>query len=227
MRILTVFFDRTGAYTRLLTVFYKSLKKHMPGASLAVLRVPAPENSNTFLDTFYGFIPAIEEAMKTKELICVADADLMVTGDFSEIENESFDLAVTVRNGQFRYNTGVWFYRPSEKGRRFLELWKENTIKVFNNFSMAVIMEYGGIDQQSLYETIEQYKKIDSSFKIKFLPCREWNCEQTEWKNRDEKTKIIHIKSGLRPVCLGQKELQEKHRYLKDIVKEWQDYDNS
>ncbi len=173
--------------------------------------------------TYFGFIPAAIEALSSPCNIAVADIDLMFRGDISTVFSYDFDIAVTVRDHRMIYNTGLWFAKPTFKARQFIRRWIELTHKVYNEFTIEVVNRWGGIDQQSLAETIEEMPDVN----VLQLPCRIWNAEQTCWKYITDETKVIHIKSGLRPLCLRDVPIPDKHRYLRPIIEEWKSYDNS
>lgn len=220
MRLITAFFGDSN-YSRMLSVMRKSAVKHMPGQEVEILDVPTPEKQDdNHKLSYFGFIPAAIEALESKENIAVADVDLMFTGDIRPIFSYDFDIAVTVRNHRMLYNTGLWFARPSGKAKQFIRQWIDNTHRIYNNFSIDVVHRWGGIDQQALAETIEQMPDVN----ILQLPCRIWNAEQTCWNKVDSDTKVIHIKSGLRPLCLHDTAVPARFAYLRNIIKEWKSY---
>lgn len=221
MKIITVFFARKKKYNKLLKVFQRSLKKEMPGSSYEIVRIKKPENIDHKRDTAYAFLAACEYALKSKEVLAICDTDLLFTGDIRTVEEKTFDIAITTRNS-IKYNTGLWFFKPTKKARLFLKRWMKNTKLIMDNFCRFedFSWQHGGIDQASLYLTIQK----NNYAKILELPCKTWNATQSEWKFIDENTKVIHIKSQLRGFCVGDHDIDEKFNYLIPIIEKWRSY---
>lgn len=225
MRLITAFFGSKD-YHRMLDVMCSSVKKHMPGQTTEIITVPeppAPDDKHKL--TYFGFIPAAIEALASLEDIAVADLDLMFRGDIRNVFSYDFDIAVTVRDHHMKYNTGLWFARPTYQAKEFIKQWIDNTHRIYKNYTIDVVHRWGGIDQQALAETIEQMPTVN----VLQLPCHIWNAEQTCWKQINEETKVIHIKSGLRPLCLDTTgaQIPIKHKHLRKIIEEWQTYENT
>jgi len=223
MRLVTALFDRDGDYRRMYNVFMKSCREFMPEVNPELIICEPPEDSDPFRDTYFGFIPAAQAAFESEEPIAVADADLLFTGSIEDVWNHDFDLAFTVRDHRMKYNTGLWFARPTERAKKFIADWIDETALCYDNFSMQMVHDNGGIDQQSLFNMLQR----NHGAKILLLPCQIWNAEQTCWNAINHETKVIHIKSGLRPVCLGKETLKPKHARLQPIVDKWRSYDNT
>jgi hypothetical protein len=226
MKIMTVFFARKKKYNNLLTVFKKSMRASMPDIKFKLLKIRKPTNIDHKRDTAYSFLAAAYFAQDHKKgVLAVADCDLMFLKSIEDIEKEDFDIAVTVRN-KMKYNTGLWFMRPTEKAKKFIARWIINTKILMDNFCKYedFCSQHGGIDQASLAMTIESNKDI----KILELPCLEWNATQSEWRNVNEETRVIHIKSGLRGFCCNPKKnkIDEKYNYLKPLIEKWKGFLN-
>lgn len=223
MRLITAFFGNQD-YARMLDVMCSSVKKNMPGQTVEIITVPDPEKpDDKHKLTYFGFIPAALEALESLEDIAVADLDLMFTGDIRSVFSYDFDVAVTVRNHRMLYNTGLWFARPTFQAKEFIKQWIDNTHRIYNNYTIDVVHRWGGIDQQALAETIEQMPTVN----VLQLPCQIWNAEQTCWAKVNSETKVVHIKSGLRPLCLNDVQIPIKFKYLRKIVEEWKAYENT
>lgn len=221
MRLVTALFDRDGDYRRMYRVLERSAAEFMPEVKPELIHCEPPEGSDPFRDTYFGFLPAAREALTTEEPIAVADADLMFTGSITDVWDFDFDLAFTARDHRMRYNTGLWFARPTDAARKFMADWIDETALCYDAFSMRMVHDNGGIDQQSLFNMLQRRQGA----KILLLPCQIWNAEQTCWNRVTPETKVIHIKSGLRPVCLGRAALEPKHARLQPIVDKWRHYD--
>lgn len=219
MKIVTVYFERKSKFRTYLKVFKISAKKTMPKANIEIIKPDMPVNIDHKRDTAFAFIAAAEYALNSKESLAVCDVDLMFIKSIMDIEKKSFDIAVTTRN-KMKYNTGLWFYRPSKQSRAFVKEWIKNTHKIVNNFCKYEEFSWknGGIDQASLALTVKKNKDC----KIHELPCLEWNATQSEWKHVTEATRVIHIKSKLAQVAFG-KPIPEGHEYMEPLIKKWKE----
>jgi len=222
MIVMTAFFARKKKYNNLLTVFKKSLKKTMPNVSFKLLKMDMPENVDHKRDAAFAFIAAAEYALKHQSgLLAVADTDLMFLKSIESVRRFKFDIAITTRKSNLKYNTGLWFMRPTARAKEFIERWIFETNILINNFCEYenFCWEYGGIDQASLYLTLQKDRKAS----VLELPCQEWNATQSEWKNINKKTRVVHFKSQLRGICCG-KDITEKNLYLLPLVKKWRSF---
>jgi len=231
MKILTVCFARKNRYKKLLTVFKKSLHDVMPGMSYEIIKPPLFINNdkNKYRrikkDVKYAFDIAVNYVLKSKELIAVCDVDLMFLRSIKNIVDKEFDIAITVRNrNKAKCNTGIWFYRPSKRSRLFVKKWMQNTNYLINNFveKTDFIRSHGGIDQAGLHMTVGN--KLDIN--LLELPCLEWNATQSEWKDLNKKTRVVHIKSKLRLACFDRLDNELLKEILKPIIKKWKGYCN-
>lgn len=219
--IVTVFFDRKKRYNKFLKVFKRSAKKHMPNEKITTLNMQMPPNIDHKRDTAYAFIKAAEYAINSNNRLVITDVDLMFTGNILKAWNYNFDIAVTVRDDP-KYNTGVWFYRPTANSKSFVKEWIQETKRLMNDYDKEYdfIHSNGGLDQASLCSTINKNKNAI----IKELPCVEWNACQHEWKDVNKNTKVVHVKSKLRLVAVNNKDIPEDMEYLKPLAKKWRRY---
>lgn len=227
MKTITVFFARKNKYNSLLKVFEKSFKHIMPQVKLKIIKTKLPPNVDHKRDTAYAFIKAAEYAMKSNSILAIADCDLMFLKSIEEIEKKDFDIAITIRKSSLKYNTGLWFCKPTKKAKSFLKKWIKNTLKLMNNFTAyeTFVHNWGGIDQASLHMTLEKSKGV----KILELPCEIWNSTQSEWQTINEKTKVVHIKSKLRSYVLNKDlDINDKSIYssLRPVIKKWREYND-
>lgn len=203
VRILSVYFNRSNRYSALRTVFERSAAKHMRGVPVEIINLPMPKLADHREDTATAFIAAASRVLKIDEPVAVCDIDLMFRGDITEaFFDRGFDVGITTRSGfKHPYNTGVWFYRPTDKAREFVTAWIAETRHLASKreSNLRYIIENGGIDQASLATMI----RAELPAKVLHLPCHAWNAEQSSWKDMTEDSRVVHIKSGLRSACLG------------------------
>lgn len=220
LEIMAIYFERKEKFKKFKQVFIKSCKKAMPKIKPKIVTIPMPDNIDHKRDTAFAFLAACNYVLKKKNTIAVCDIDLMFQKSILDIEKKDFDIAITTRDSKMKYNTGLWFYKPCKASRTFIRAWIKNTKTLMKNFceNEDFVWRHGGIDQASLYITMQDNKKIKA--KIIELPCLEWNATQSEWRLIDDTTRIIHVKSKLSLVCLG-KEIPEGYEYLEDIKNKW------
>jgi hypothetical protein len=225
MKIITAFFARKSFYNKLLRVFKNSCKSVMPGIKIEIIKPLKPhKNIDHKRDTAFAFLDAAYYVLKQRELIAVCDCDMMFLKSIEYIEDKEFDIAVTTRD-KIKFNTGLWFYRPSERSRLFVIEWINQTKKIMENFCRyeEFCHEHGGIDQASLFVTV---KKLKRKIKLLELPCSEWNSTQSEWKEVDKNTRIVHIKSKLRLLCSGRIDpaTSADIKYLLPLKEKWESF---
>jgi len=198
MIIIAAYFEERKEYKDLKTIFINSAKRFMLDVDI---RIVSGDKINRrsydhHQDTYIGFKLAVEYVLKLQKPCAVCDIDLMFRGSIESIWERDFDLAVTIRNHTARFNTGVWFYRPTEKSNMFIKQWLDLTeefSKNINKIKMG-LDKYSGLDQYAL----ACIKKKNPDVNVLELLCQEWNAEQTCWKTIDRNTKIVHLKSQLR-----------------------------
>lgn len=163
------------------------------------------------------------QAAKSGEVLGLLDCDLLVVGDLSEIALTRFDFAYTARpsGATFPFNSGVTFLRVSARTRRFFARWRAENIRLLGDRGAhePLRRKYGGINQAALGYMLENPVR---GVKVVALPCEIWNCEDSTWDRFSGLTKVLHIKSGLRQACFGQKMLTPT---LRPLVEIWRKYD--
>jgi hypothetical protein len=219
--IVTAFFDRKKRYNKFLKVFKRSAYKEMSSVKVVTLNMELPPNIDHKRDTAYAFIAAAKYALKSNKPLAIADVDLMFTGDIMSVWKYDFDIAVTVRSNP-KYNTGLWFIRPTKTAKLFLKEWIYSTKRLMKLFDKKYkfIWSHGGLDQASLFLAAKKNKTAI----IKELPCQVWNACQGDWQFVDDNTKVVHVKSKLRLVAVNNKDIPEGMEYLKPLAKKWRRY---
>lgn len=203
MRIVAAMMESAGYYARLRRVFERSAAAVMPGVEIEVLELgPRPgTRQDAMADCF---VAAAERAIEVGGEVTVCDLDLMFLREIESAFAAPFDVAYTVRTTSLRYNTGLWFMRPS--GRRFVERWVAWTRKIQASPRMwrVELAAFGGIDQLALHFTVSE-----GGAELLELPCQEWNATQSEWAAVDSLTRVVHVKSALRRAALGMERLSD------------------
>jgi hypothetical protein len=131
--------------------------------------------------------------------LLLLDADAFITRPLDDVWERDFDVAYTVKPAKFPHNAGVVFVRSSPQSRAFVELWRNENLRMFRDGAhhQHWRRKYGGINQASLGSVLES--SVAAKVQILRLPCAEWNCEDSSWDHFDpEVTRIVHVKSALR-----------------------------
>jgi len=229
MRIATVYFERHKNYRKFLNAFKNSAKCYMPNSKIDIIKIDTPpkvDMDDHKKDTAEAFIAACMYCFANKKEVAISDVDMMFVRSIEDVWKHDFDIAITTRNHSMKYNTGLWFFRPTVNGIYFLKRWLRHTKNLLKHFEKNfefIWRGWGGIDQASLHMAIEENKKA----KILELPCAEWNSTQSEWKDINTETRVIHIKSKLGLIAKGRKKIPEDQPYLEEIVNKWKGFANA
>lgn len=225
MKIIASYFNRKKNFNKLIKAFQNSIKYTMPNIKHEIYKIEPPEYISGKHDTAYCSLDTSNRILKSKELSVACDIDLMFLKSIEDIENYDFDIAITVREHKHYYNSGIWFFNPNDRSRKFVQRWIDEKLKVMNNTEKykELILKHGGMNQASLSLAIDELK---DKVKIIELPCQEWNATQSEWEKVDKNTRVVHIKSNLRKYCLKKSKISEENKHLKDLVKKWRSYLN-
>lgn len=176
--------------------------------SLTKLAMPArmlgkPDNhiANTWkLD---HWVEQVHAAADGDEILLI-DSDTMILRPLDPIWEQAFDIAYTARAAEYPHplNGGVVFVRVSDRSRAFLEEWKRINRAMLNDRALRDLWrKYAGLNQRALGKMLNAKQQVAHIIQV---PCLEWNCEDSEWKNFDPAlTRIVHIKSGLRSAIFG------------------------
>ena len=203
MILVCAYFPERPEYKDLRKIFFMSAQKAMPGAKVHFIQRPAigRNKPDHHLDTYLGFKLAAEYVLHLNKPCAICDVDLMFRKSIADIWDRDFDIAVTTRDHHAKYNTGLWFFRPTEEARFFVKRWIELTEKFALNMesSSQGLKKWAGLDQYSLACTAAADKHVN----LIELPCQEWNAEQTCWDKITEQTRVIHLKSQLRNELFG------------------------
>lgn len=226
MKIIAAYFNRKNKYKKLLKVFLRSLKKVMPKIKIKLLKPEIKTKYNRKNDITSSFLETAYYALESKEDLIIADVDLMFLKSIGDIFKHEFDIAITIRGDSGKqYNTGLWFYRPTEKAQKFLRLWIIETERLIAEAkkNKKWLFSHGGVDQMSLHRILELNEKKKYA-NIKRLPCKVWNACQTEWEKVDKKTRVVHIKSKLRSYVLKGQKPREHLKAIKKLGTIWKGY---
>lgn len=151
------------------------------------------------------------EAAPTGTPMLLVDCDVMILRPLDDIWERTFDVAYTSRDphhSPIPLNAGVVFVRATDAAICFLRAWYANTKPFKKQMQdkqsagwLHVRRKYGACDQAGLCQTL---KRPPAGATVLALPCQEWNCEDSEWRYFDAKTRLVHIKGALRQAVLGQ-----------------------
>lgn len=210
MKIFSVVFDynQNDRYAKLEQTFRKSVEVNCPGTELTIARIEAPKATKRKIgltSNWHKFKRWVEfvDAQQDGEHVILMDVDMLVLGDLRPAFRESFDIGITRRtSANWPYNGGVVFVKVSNLTRGFIKRWGEIDEQMYRDerFHAPYSAKYKGQNQSSLGWMVEH----DESCKIKEFPCAVWNACNEDWKAFGNHTKVLHLKSTLRLVALGE-----------------------
>jgi hypothetical protein len=210
LKIISVVFDyyHQEKYKKLSEVFSYSIKKNCPGSELELLKINPPKihknKSKSFASNTVKLELWLERLKATDQDVIFLDCDMLVLKDLSSAFNLNFDIGYTKRTrARIPYNGGVVFVKNTPEAVSFIELWAKINKKMYDNsrFHSVWRAKYAGMNQSAFGYILEKekYNAI-----LKQFPCEIWNACNEDWSNIGDKTKIIHIKGGLRRSVLHQ-----------------------
>lgn len=191
--------DRSAA------VLAGSLRRHCPewGQSFAALKNALSSKliGNTLKLAVWA--DALDHLPNGVQVVLM-DADLLVRAPLDPIWDRDFDLAFTARpeGARYPFNCGVVALRLSNVTRAAIRLWQQMDAGLWRNRATLSKLraKYGGINQSALGVLLES-GKLDV-LRLAWLPCAEWNCEDSTWAN-SENARIVHLKDNLGRCALG------------------------
>jgi len=222
MKLVTYVIDGSGEeYEMMLRVWQKTAHEHMPDLRQKVMRMSPPKKQVDLQVRMNAFHETLRWVIKQPEDCIITDADIMFLGDIRGVMARDFDIAITTREykrvPKSRYNSGVVYFRATDKGRKFLKKW----IKKLEDPKM-VDGGYSGPNQAALARVLSANKKSESPAKVIELPCAIYNAEQSCWAELSPDVKVLHIKSRLRKACFLT--IDDPPEHLVRIARKWRGY---
>lgn len=212
----------TPKYARLHHVMASSWHAHNAGSPLTVQRYEAPEARGPD-DITAALLECLRlaaaEVAKACEPLVILDADLLIRAPLEEVWDRDFDVAVTVRSHEQRYNTGIVFVRPTPEGVSFFHEWNlvAQAMCAADDEGKSQRKRWGAVDQAALAWLLGGH----TSAVVVELNCAEWNACQQHWVGA-EAPKVVHIKGMLRRLCLNG---ETTAMGLGNYVREWMLYE--
>lgn len=155
--------------------------------------------------------------------LALLDSDTFLVRSLDPVWERPFDVAYTVKDHVYPFNSGVVFVRVSERVRAFFDDWLGVQLGLLADARAhePLRARFGGINQAALGAVLES--PLVAGLTVLGLPCLEWNCEDSAWARFDPAvTRIVHVKSALRRCVFamsGQVVAREQH--LQPLVDLW------
>lgn len=217
MRLVTVQFNYAKNmyrpdYAKLLEVFEKSIRRHMPRVEIRSVKVDPPNHLGAvkipFLSNTYKlqiWAREIEQAVADGVEVCLADCDMLCTGDCRSVFDRDFDIAYTARDDHTNIpvNGGILFVKPTDASVRFFRKWAEIDDMMYKDwaFHQNWRVKYAGMNQASFGYLLEKSAEVPG-VKLIDLPTTTYNAVNTDWARLHSGTVFIHVKSQLRKMVL-------------------------
>lgn len=209
MKIVTTQFDGPVStdYKKLLTVFKKSVKVHMPEAEFIELFLEAPDkrpdkkygfiSNSVKLKSWVDFLKGCDE----KDEVIFCDCDMLMLRSAKEAFDKDFDIAYTrrYRSHNIPINGGVVMVRPTAASLDFFEkyLAANDKMLVDSKFHAKWREKYHGINQAAFGYMLEEG---EHDAKLCVYDTRDWNAVDCDWFCINDNTVFIHVKGSMREV---------------------------
>jgi hypothetical protein len=211
MKVLGVVFDygNKERYAKLVRVWRKSIELNCPSAEIHVAEIAPPTETKRKIGLssnwhkFKLWQRFIAEQPDGEHVILM-DVDMVVLQDLAPAFDRQFDIGATRRTkANWPYNGGVVFVRVNQRTKAFLEQWAEIDERMYRDekFHAPYSHKYKGQNQSSFGYMLEHNT---TGAEIVDFPCAVWNACNEDWSNIDDDTRVIHLKSQLRLVALGE-----------------------
>lgn len=209
-------------YSQLARVLETSAIQHIPEWHRWIAKVAIGGGAGKL-----SFWLAAVESLPEGTPILLTDCDAMLTGPLDAVWDQSFDLAYTARDPQqspWPYNSGVVFVRASAGVRAFLRAWATETRVRTNKHKdsperVQDRAKFGASEQAAFHETLQS--PAGQAIQTHALPCRIWNCEDSEWERFGPETKIVHVKGAFRQAITGKAIRPTRKAQVAPLLKEW------
>lgn len=214
--------EHGAMYARMAAVLAYTARRHCPTWDVRVTRITPPNlvsalgNPSHIWNTqkLEHWVTTVREAPDGAEILLL-DCDMLVTRPLDPVWEQPFDLAYTVRTGaRLPLNGGAIFLRVNDRTRAFMETFGRVNRTFLANARQHEVWrkKYAGMNQSAFGCVIETEPHGCTLLE---LPCREWNCEDTEWRNFDPAvTRLLHIKSSLRRSIFGLRQPDDRVAHL-------------
>ncbi len=209
-------------YTRLARVLELSAIEHVPSWHRRIARVTIGGGIGKL-----GFWLAAIEAVPDGTPVMLTDADAMITGPLDAVWGQPFDLAYTVRDitrSPWPYNSGVIYVRASAAVKAFLEAWgneaKRRVDKPKDSRDRVQDRQKFGASEQAAFDVVLK-GPLGQTLQTVALPCRIWNCEDSEWGRFGPETRVVHVKGAFRDAIVGKPIRTSRKASVTPLLREW------
>lgn len=157
--------------------------------------------------------------------LLLMDCDALILHPLDDVWEQPFDMAYTARDkavSSWPNNAGVLFVRVSPAVRTFVRTLLADVRRMLKA-PLADQVRWrnasGSIDQAALMHLFRS--PLGQTLTIAALPCRVWNCEDSEWARFDPSTRILHVKGSLRNSLCGQHVSPKRQAAVAPLAELW------
>lgn len=226
-------FYEGAEYARMARVLAHSAARHCRDWDVRIEKVALFTNGQITADErvrydtskLLRWTEAVEQAPDNTPMLLI-DCDVMILRSLDDIWDRPFDVAYTVRDKSrtpLPLNAGIVFVRATAAARRFLRAWYETTQPIRSSKRLRQIArkQFGACDQAGLASVLKM-PAVTAGVALVPLPCREWNCEDSEWGRFDPSlTRLVHIKGALRDAVLGKPVRSTRTDQVQPLAATW------
>ena len=204
-------FKSNKIYKRLLNVFVQSVKKYIPEVDIRILRLEMPRKiDNTPLNFTCNTIKLkawVDFLGSETDDIIFSDCDMICSGNPLGVFDQEFDVAYTSTGLKSPpMNGGMLFVRNNQRSLDFFTSWLAANNKMYYDDKQLHAQwraKYLGMNQAAFGYLINN---IPVEAQLLPVPTQIYNAVDTDWKNINDLTCFIHIKSELRRAVLNNME---------------------
>ncbi len=157
--------------------------------------------------------------------LLLMDCDALILQPLDGVWEQPFDIAYTARDkavSPWPNNAGVLFVRVSPAVRTFFRTLLADVRRMLKATQAEQVRwrnACGSIDQAALMHLFRS--PLGQTLTIAALPCRVWNCEDSEWARFDARTRILHVKGSLRNSLCGQHVSPKRQAAVAPLAELW------
>lgn len=215
-------------YARMARVLEASARRHCPDWDLQIVSQALDRHDG---GSKLGYWLRAVEALPEGAPILLTDVDAMVTGPLDAVWDLPFELAYTAREAartRWPYNSGVIFLRASAATRQFLDEWRLETRRLCRYPSNHPIRQqlraqFGAAEQGAFHAVL--MSATGTALRTAALPCRIWNCEDSEWARFSDETRLVHTKGAFRDAIAGKTIKPQRKKDLARLLPMWREID--
>lgn len=226
MKLISRYFSFENAddrWDRMANVLRKSCDAHGVKHDIQQMETPQRTRGPSIVANHAKLKEWRDVALAESEPVILADADIFLQRDPSEVFGQVSDIGITYRDQEggppLPLNAGIVFVQPTRIGKQFLRDWCKWDDLLYEDPVLLSkwVRHCGGLNQGSLGALL-----YTGQYQPTRLNCSEWNLVEP-WDNWQDAA-IVHVKgSCMTHIFDGQK---SKYESVSEIKNRWEAIEN-